>query len=118
MGKIISWVDIPSADFDRAVSFYNAVFNFQMTKNDYGNEKMAFLPNGEGSVSYAENFLPSEKGALVSFAVPDSIEKTIERIEENGGKVVQGKTKIEAEGKDYFAICLDSEGNKIGIYGI
>ena len=30
---------------------------------------------------------------------------------------ITGKTKIEAEGRGYFAIFIDCEGNKVGLYG-
>ncbi len=117
MQKLISWVEIPATDFDRAVSFYNSAFHLNLTKMDFGSEKMAFLPNDEGAISYAPNFNPSENGVLVSFNTPDNIDETMKRIEINGGKLIRPKTKIEAEGRAYFAICLDSEGNKIGLYG-
>ena len=117
MQKLISWVEIPAVDFDRAVEFYNSVFKLNLKKEDFGQEKMACLPNGEGAISYAPNFKPSKNGIMVSLTVADTIEATIQRIETNGGNILQSKTKIEAEGRDYFAICTDSEGNKIGIYG-
>ncbi|MCL2727685.1 MAG: hypothetical protein FWD56_04800 [Bacteroidales bacterium] len=59
---------------------------------------------------------PAPNGAIVSFVVPDTIEATILRIEQEQGKVVIPKTKIEAEGKGYFALCTDSENNQIGLY--
>jgi uncharacterized protein len=117
MQKLISWVEIPAVDFDRAVAFYSAVFKLDLLKEDFGQEKMACFPNDEGAVVYAPNFNPSKNGAMVSFTAPDSIEATIQRIEKYGGKILKPKTKIEAEGRDYFAICTDTEGNKIGIYG-
>ena len=117
MQKLISWVEIPSIDFDRAVNFYNAVFKLNLLKEDFGKEKMACFPNNEGAISYAPNFNPSENGTMVSFTVPDSIDATTQRIKDKGGKILQSKTKIEAEGRDFFAICTDTEGNKIGIYG-
>ncbi|WP_321307211.1 VOC family protein [Marinifilum fragile] len=117
MQKLISWVEIPATNFDRAVKFYNFVFKLNLQKEDFGQEKMACFPNGEGAISYAPNFKPSENGVMVSFTALDTIEATIQRIESNGGKTLQPKTKIEVEGRDYFAICTDSEDNKIGIYG-
>lgn len=117
MQKLISWVEIPTADFDRAVTFYNSAFKLNLQKEDFGQEKMACFPNNEGAICYAPNFRPSENGAIISFTVPDDIEATIQRIENNGGKILQTKTKVEVEGRDYFAICTDTEGNKIGIYG-
>lgn len=117
MRKLISWVEIPAVNFERAVKFYNSVLDVELQVIDCGQEKMACFPNGEGAVSYAPNFKPSENGLLVSFNVIDDIESTIERIKTNGGTIVQEKTKIEAEGRGYFALFIDSEGNKVGLYG-
>ena len=117
MDKLIAWVEIPSADFDRAVKFYNSVFKLYLTPIDCGNgEKMACFPTGEGAIVYSPHAQPSENGAIVSFTVPDSIEAAISRIEQEKGKIIIPKTKIEAEGRGYFAVCTDSENNKIGLY--
>jgi len=117
MDKLIAWVEIPSADFERAVKFYSSVFQLDLVPIDCGNgEKMACFPTGEGAVVYSQHAKPSENGVIVSFAVPDSIEASILRIEQEKGKVVIPKTKIEAEGRGYFAVCTDSENNKIGLY--
>jgi hypothetical protein len=117
MEKLISWVEIPAANFDRAVDFYNSALKLNLQKQDFGAEKMACFPTGEGAISFAPDFNPSEDGTLVSFTAPDSIEETLARVEQNGGKTIIPKTRIEAEGRDYFAVCIDSEGNKIGLYG-
>ena len=117
MEKFISWVEIPAADFERAVKFYSAVFKLDLTATDCGSDgKMACFPSGEGSITYHPLMKPSENGVLVHFTVPDSIEATIARVEQAGCKVVIPKTKIEAEGMGYFAVCTDSENNKIGLY--
>ena len=117
MDKLIAWVEIPSADFERAVKFYNSVFKLDLTPIDCGNgEKMACFPTGEGAVVYSPHAKPSENGVIVSFNVPDSIEAAIVRIEQAKGKVIIPRTKIEAEGRGYFAVCTDSENNKIGLY--
>ena len=115
--KMIAWVEIPSADFDRAVKFYNSVFKLDLKLDcDCNDEKMACFPTGEGAVVYSQYAKPSENGAIVSFTVPDSIEATISRVEQGNGKVIIPKTKIEAEDKGYFALCVDCEGKKIGLY--
>ena len=117
MEKLIAWVEIPSADFERAVKFYSSAFNLNLTPIDCGNdEKMACFPTGEGAIISSPYVQPSENGAIVSFTVPDAIEAAILRIEQGGGKVTIPKTKIEAEGRGFFAVCIDSEGNKIGLY--
>jgi predicted enzyme related to lactoylglutathione lyase len=117
MDKLVAWVEIPTADFERAVKFYSSVFKLDLMPIDCGDgEKMACVPTGEGAIIYSSAFKPSENGAIVSFVVPDTIEAAILRIEQAKGKVIIPKTKIEAEGKGYFAVCTDSENNRIGLY--
>lgn len=49
MQKFVTWVEIPAVDFDKAVNFYNFVFKLNLLKQDFGSEKMACLPNDEGT---------------------------------------------------------------------
>lgn len=41
MKNLISWVEIPAVDFNRAVTFYNAVLGIELQVFDYETEKMA-----------------------------------------------------------------------------
>lgn len=116
MEKFITWVDIPTADFDRALNFYNQVFKLEMQTIDCGSEKMACFPNGEGAIYYSADSAPSAGGAIVNFVVPDGIKEALERACKLGAKVIIPKTKIEVEGRGYFANIIDSEGNRIGLY--
>lgn len=120
MKNWIEFVEIPSADFSRAVKFYEAVFGVELTVCDEcETEKMAFFsdfsvkPNV--AISWAADFRPSKDGVLVHLPV-DDIEATLRLVSANGGRVVRSKTKIEAEGKGYFAMFSDSEGNTLGLY--
>ncbi|NQU87428.1 MAG: VOC family protein [Mariniphaga sp.] len=117
MKKLISWVEIPATDFKRAVKFYSSILQNEMKVLDCGEEKMACFPNDEGAISWSPGFKPSSDGVLVSLNTENNLDETIEKIEKNGGKIVQAKTKIEAEGRGYFALFIDSEGNKLGLYG-
>lgn len=117
MKKLIAWIEIPVENFERAVKFYTSVLKIELQVIDCGEEKMACFPNGEGAISYAPDFKPSKNGTLVSLNVDKELESSIERIKENGGSIVHPKTKIEAEGRGYFALFIDSEGNKVGLYG-
>ncbi|MFC0877856.1 VOC family protein [Saccharicrinis sp. FJH2] len=117
MTKLISWVEIPTTNFERAVNFYSSVLKIDLQAIDYGQEKMACFPNGEGAISYAPNFKPGKDGILVSFNVEKDMDGAIDRIKENKGTIIHPKTKIEAEGRGYFALFIDCEGNKVGLYG-
>lgn len=90
-----------------------------MPKFDCESEKMAFFPDEDGlspgAISWAEDFLPSQNGVLISLNCED-IAFSLSLIESNGGKVVIPKTKIEAENRGYFCVFADSEGNHVGLY--
>lgn len=116
MRKLISWVEIPATDIERAVNFYNKVLNIEIQVLDFGKEKMACFPNGEGAISQAPDFNPSKNGVLVSFDTEKELNTVLKIVTENGGTIIQSKTKIEAEGRGYFALIVDTEGNKIGLY--
>ncbi len=116
MRKLNSWVEIPATDIERAVKFYGKVLNLEIQVMDFGKEKMACFPSGEGAISSVPNFKPSKNGVLVSFDAEKGLNATLKTVTENGGEIVQPKTKIEAEGKGYFAIIVDTEGNKVGLY--
>ena len=117
MTKLISWVEIPTTDLDRAVKFYSSVLKIDLNVIDCGQEKMACFPNGEGAIIYASGFKPGKNGVLVSFNAAKDLEGAMVRIKENKGIIVQSKTKIEVEGLGYFALFIDCEGNKVGLYG-
>jgi len=117
MKRLVRWIEIPATDFERAVNFYNKVFKLNLEPIDFGSEKMACLPNDEGAISFSPGFKPSENGVLVSLETGKELDETLKTIEAFGGKIVKPKTKIEAEGRGYFALFLDSEGNRLGLYG-
>ncbi len=116
MKKLLSWVEVPATNIERAAEFYSKVLNFEIQVMDFGKEKMACFPGGEGAISQATDFIPSENGVLVSFQAGEGLNEVLKIVTENGGKVVQSKTKIEAEGRGYFALIIDTEGNRIGLY--
>ncbi len=117
MKRLISWVEIPAEDFDRAVKFYSTILNAEFKKEEKGNEKKAFLPTGEGVIFSTPGFKPSKDGVIINFDVGNRLDETIEKIEQNGGSIVREKTKIKHEGQDYFALFIDSEGNRLGLNG-
>lgn len=117
MEKFISWVAIPATDFKRAVTFYNSILNIKLQELDCGTEKMACFPSGDGAISFSPGFNPSSDGVLVSLNTGNDFDNTMSRIEKNGGRIITPKTKIEVENRGYFSIFIDSEGNRVSLYG-
>ena len=117
MEKMIAWVEIPTIDFERAVMFYEQLLGINLKTEVWEAEKMALFPKGEGAIIHSPGFEPSSQGAVVSLNVGDKLDEVLLKLEENGGKVIKSKTKIEAEGRDCFALFFDTEGNRLGLYG-
>jgi predicted enzyme related to lactoylglutathione lyase len=117
MKNLISWVEIPATDFQRAVKFYSTILNTELQVIEGENEQMACFPGGEGAISKAEGYQPSKQGVVVSLNAGENLDEVLKKISANGGSILQPKTKIEAEGRGYFAVFLDCEGNRLGLYG-
>lgn len=131
MNKLIAFFEIPAINFGRAVDFYEYVLGVKLSVFECEEEKMAcFEEEGEtiGAIFYAPDFLssqdgslthfyPSENGVLIHFNCED-MEDTLNKVLRKGGKIVIPKTKIEAEGKGWFAVFTDSEGNRVGVSGM
>jgi predicted enzyme related to lactoylglutathione lyase len=116
MTKVVSFFEIPAANFERAVSFYQTIFNVKIEVADCGEkEQMGFFPENEGAISFSEHIKPSSDGVLLSLRI-DSIDKALAEISKSGGKTVIEKTAIQSENLEFFAVFIDSEGNKIGLH--
>lgn len=117
MDRLIAWVEIPSTDFDRAVEFYSGLLGVTLQKTVCDTEKMACLPGNVGCIFEASGYSPSEQGTIVSLNAGSQMDEWIKYVEKNGGKIVFPKAKIQADGFGYCALFIDTEGNRLGIYG-
>jgi uncharacterized protein len=117
MNNLIAWVEIPTMDFDRAVNFYSGLLEVKLEKIDCETEKMACLPGNVGCIFAAPGYQPSDQGTIVSLNAGKRLDSWMTYVENNGGKIVLPKTKIQCEGRGYFALFIDTEGNRLGLYG-
>ena len=118
MKNLISIVEIPTADFPRAVAFYQAILDTNIEEVEMGGIKMGLFPNDGESVFVqlinGSEYKPSADGAIVYLNGGDDLQKVADKIEANGGKIVVPKTEIGPE-MGFFAIFTDTEGNKLGL---
>jgi uncharacterized protein len=121
--NIVGWFEIPVTDMDRAIKFYEAVFEVKLTRQQMGGEDMAFFPwvektmgAGGGLVHHPEHYTPSADGVLVYFtAFSGDVSVELGRVEAAGGKVLLPKKLIAPE-VGYMALFLDTEGNRIALH--
>ncbi len=114
--NVISWFEIPTADFERAIQFYNAILGVNLVGVEAGLIKMATFPaeNGvSGALVYHENYVPSFNGTTVYLTIVVDISLTLAKVEELGGQVVIPKTALHTGG--FFAQFTDLEGNRVGL---
>ncbi|MHB8772308.1 MAG: VOC family protein [Syntrophales bacterium] len=117
----VNWFEIPVVDLPRAKSFYEGVFGLSLTLEELGPYKMAFFPmennayGATGSLMKADGYVPSQTGIAIYFSV-ESIEGTLAKVAETGGKVLLPKTAIGQYG--FIGHFADTEGNRIGLHSM
>ncbi|PTX42474.1 hypothetical protein C8P64_2903 [Christiangramia gaetbulicola] len=115
---IISWFEIPAINFQQSVDFYNQIFGIDMEKNFDDNYAMAFFPvdNGiGGAIVKGPGSTPSDTGPLLYLNAGQDLNTILKRVEPAGGRIVMTKTLINEE-SGFFAIFIDSEGNKLALH--
>jgi len=114
MGRVVHF-EIPADDPARAVSFYEEVFGWTITKWEGPSEYWLISTGPEGE--------PGIDGGLAKRATPeigtentidvDSVDDFVAKIEANGGKILRPKSAVPGVG--WLAYCQDTEGNTFGI---
>lgn len=121
--NVVGWFEIPVTNMERAMAFYEIVFDFKLDRNTMGPLDMAWFPwvtDGLGSggslVHFPAAYKPTSDGTLVYFtAHSGDLANELSRVEAAGGKVLQGKKQISPE-YGYMALILDTEGNRIALH--
>lgn len=112
-------MEIPTGSFDRAVNFYQSILDIQIEAIDMQGTQMGLFPGGEDAVNVAlingADYKPSDSGTLAYFKAGKDLQKVLDKIEPNGGTVIMPKTQIDPE-NGFFAMFIDSEGNRIGLH--
>lgn len=114
----VSWFEIPAVDFNQAVHFYNHIFGIKMVQNITEANAMAFFPVKTGiggAVIAGPGSIPSDKGPLIYLNGGNDLNNVLSKVEPAGGRIVMPKTII-GEDEGYFAIFIDSQGNKLALH--
>jgi predicted enzyme related to lactoylglutathione lyase len=135
----VVWIQIPAENIERAAAFYTKAFGFEFffeTLN--GIPHAVFKENSSGKKPVNGALIEVAKKAdhaqstVLFFEATGRFEIIMQGIEQNGGKILVPKTLIKKklegnfgtipdtyiDGKPgYFVHFLDSEGNKMGLYG-
>lgn len=119
MKSYISIFEIPAAEFSRAVDFYQAITDVKIEKMDMPEMQMGILPyEGQmvtGIIIKAEGYKPSSDGVTIYLDGGDNLQVILDKVEKYGGNILVPKSLL-ADESGYYALFLDSEGNKIGLH--
>lgn len=114
----VTWFEIPAYNHYRAIAFFNYIFGIEMTTVELNGYFMGFFPaeNGiGGAIVTGQGCVPSETGALIYLNAGPDLDIPLSKVNEAGGRVVMGKTYL-GESAGYFALFIDSEGNRLALH--
>lgn len=114
----VSWFEIPALDFEQAVRFYNHIYGIEMVRNVSDETAMAFFPETTGvggAIIAGPGSIPSATGPLLYLNGGNDLNDVLGKVTAAGGRVVMPKTLISRE-TGYFAIFIDSQGNKLALH--
>lgn len=118
MKSYISMFEIPATDISRAINFYQALLDIKIEKMDIEGMQMGILPyEGQmvhGVIIQADGYKPSADGVTMYLNAGENLQVVLDRVEKNGGQIILPKT-AHADESGFFAIFLDSEGNKMAL---
>lgn len=121
MKSFVSIFEIPAVDIARAVSFYKSILDIKIELVDMPDMKMGLFPIENqatfGVIIEGDGQAPSTHGVTVYLNCGDDLQVVLDRVEKNGGKVVVPKTPHVDE-SGFFALFIDSEGNRLGLHSI
>ena len=119
--NVAVWFEIPAANFQRAVAFYESIFDTKLVCEKWGPADMAVFPHEEkaasGCIMAGEGYRPTKDGALVYIHSKVDLDVPLSKVKKAGGSVALPKTAL-PEGMGYFAHFVDSEGNRVGIHSM
>ena len=119
MNSFISIFEIPAIEILRAVEFYREILDIDIEQMDFQGMKMGIFPyEGQmitGVIIKGDGYRPSADGVTIYLNGGDNLQIILDKVEKNGGKIVVPKT-LHADESGYFAMFLDTEGNRIGLH--
>lgn len=119
MRDVLNWFEIPVLDIDRAARFYGAVFDTTLAVNkqpDFASAMFPYEGGVGGGLVAGEGYTPNAQGVLVYLNANPDLGPVLERVRRAGGQVIKSKTNIGENG--YYALILDTEGNRVGLHSL
>lgn len=116
--SFVSLFEIPATDISRAIDFYQAILDIPIEKMEIPGMEMGIFPYEDqmvtGVIIKGEGYKPTADGVTIYLNGGDDLQLILDKVEKNGGKVIVSKT-AHADESGFFALFIDTEGNKLGL---
>jgi predicted enzyme related to lactoylglutathione lyase len=116
---VLSWFEIPTADLERAVRFYESALGVTLRREEIGGIPIALFPYTEpatgGALVQHPAQKPSADGVIVYLNAQPGVDAVLARVTKAGG-AVQGPVVELPREIGYIGFFIDSEGNRIGLH--
>lgn len=114
----VVWAEVPVRNLEKAVEFYSAVLQTEMTIEQGGPNPVAMLTAKDFATSIAGHLYEGEpgqkgNGVTVHLAIADTVEAGRDRVF-NAGGTSSGDIVSMPFGR--FVYCIDPDGNSIGLF--
>lgn len=116
--NFVTWFEIPAYDHYRSVAFYNYIYGIEITTVEINGLAMGFFPAESGiggAIVTGPGCVPSEIGPLIYLNGGEDLNTVLYKINDAGGRVLMEKTYI-SDTAGYFALFIDSEGNRLALH--
>lgn len=114
----VIYFEIPVSNMERAIRFYQSVFQFDFQLETIDNNEMALFPFYDnatgisGALAKGEVYIPTNNGILIYFST-GNIQTTLQSAVSNGGQILY---PITDNGIGLVAEFEDTEGNRIALF--
>jgi hypothetical protein len=114
----LTWFEIPTADLDRATTFYETVMGTKLRREVFGYPLAMFPASREGvtgALVFAPDRKPGPAGTMVYLNCQGELDAAAGRVKSAGGEVLVPVTAVPG-GFGRYALIRDSEGNHVSLH--
>jgi uncharacterized protein len=116
--NFVTWFEIPAYNHYRSVAFFNYIYGIEIVSVELNGFYMGFFPAESGiggAIVTGNGCVPSEIGPLIYLNGGTDLNLVLSKVNEAGGRVLTEKTFL-SDTAGYFALFIDSEGNRLALH--
>ncbi len=121
MNTFVSIFEIPATDISRAVTFYETILDIDIEQMEFPGMEMGVFPYENqaviGVIMKGEGYTPTTDGVTIYLNGGDDLQTVLDKVDKGGGQILVPKTP-HADESGFFALFIDSEGNKLGLHSL